>query len=236
MRIPCRMVAEVLALLEEAVRPGVTTRQLEQIALEYCKKHRAKPAFKGYGGFPNAICASPNEQIVHGFATDKPLAEGDILSVDFGVLYKGFYGDAARTFAVGDISAADQHLLNTTWEALYQGINQAQPGNHLSDIGHAVQAYVEKEGFSVVRDFVGHGIGRQLHEDPQVPNYGQPGKGVVLKEGMTLAIEPMINAGSPKVHVWDDGWAAVTADGKRSAHFEQSIALTAQGPEILTQL
>ncbi len=236
MRVAGRMVAEILQLLREKIKPGVTTRQLDRLAEEECKKRNAIPAFKGYGGFPYTICASPNEQVVHGFANDTPLSDGDILSIDFGVLYDGFYGDSAFTEPVGMIDQATQRLLTVTKASLANGIAAALVGNRLSDISHAVQSTVEQEGFSVVRDFVGHGIGRKLHEAPQLPNYGPPGQGVRLKHGMTLAIEPMINAGGPAVKVLQDGWTAVTCDSKFSCHFEHTIAVTDNGPEILTIL
>lgn len=236
MRVAGRMVAEILNLLREKIRPGVTTRELDQLAEAECRKRNAVPAFKGYGGFPYTICASPNEQVVHGFSSDKPLSDGDILSIDFGVLYDGFYGDSAFTQPVGRIDKETQRLLTVTEASLENGIAAAVVGKRLSDISHAVQATVEKEGFSVVRDFVGHGIGRTLHEAPQIPNYGPPGQGVRLKHGMTLAIEPMINAGGPGVKVLQDGWTAVTRDGKLSCHFEHTVAITDNGPEILTRV
>ena len=192
MRVAGRMVAEILQLLREKIKPGVTTQQLDRLAEDECKKRNAIPAFKGYGGFPYTICASPNEQVVHGFSNDTPLSDGDILSIDFGVLYDGFYGDSAFTQPVGKIDSETQRLLTVTKSSLDNGIAAALVGNRLSDISHAVQSTVEKEGFSVVRDFVGHGIGRKLHEAPQLPNYGPPGQGVRLKHGMTLAIEPMM--------------------------------------------
>ena len=236
MRVAGRMVAEILQLLREKIKPGITTRQLDNLAETECKKRNAVPAFKGYGGFPYTICASPNEQVVHGFSTDTPLLDGDILSIDFGVLYDGFYGDSAFTQPVGKIDAETQRLLTVTKASLDSGIAAAVVGNRLSDISHAVQSTVEKEGFSVVRDFVGHGIGRKLHEAPQLPNFGPPGQGVRLKHGMTLAIEPMINAGGPAVKVLQDGWTAVTCDSQFSCHFEHTIAITDNGPEILTCL
>ena len=236
MRVAGRMVAEILQLLRAKIKPGVTTRELDRLAEAECKKRIAIPAFKGYGGFPYTICASPNDQVVHGFSNDTPLHDGDILSIDFGVLYDGFYGDSAFTQPVGEIDKETQRLLTVTKASLDNGIAAAVVGNRLSDISHAVQSTVEREGFSIVRDFVGHGIGRKLHEAPQLPNYGPPGQGVRLKHGMTLAIEPMINAGAPAVKVLQDGWTAVTRDGKLSCHFEHTIAITDNGPEILTRL
>ena len=234
MRVAGRMVAEILELLREKVAPGVTTGVLDRLAETECRKRKAKPAFKGYGGFPFTICASPNEQVVHGFADETPLREGDILSIDFGVIYGGFYGDSAITVPVGRIDQEKNRLLQATARSLELGIAAAVAGNRLSDISHAVQSFVEGEGFSVVREFVGHGIGRQLHEAPQIPNFGPPGQGPRLKAGMTLAIEPMINAGACGVKILDDGWTAVTIDGKPSAHFEHTVAITEDGPQILT--
>lgn len=234
MRDAGRIVAEILQLLTEQVRPGVTTAELDRLAEAECLKRKAKPAFKGYGGFPCSICASPNEVVVHGFANDRPLQEGDILSIDFGVVYRGFFGDAALTLPVGVIVPDRERLLRVTEESLQLGIAAAVAGGRISDVAHAVQSHVEAQGFSVVREFVGHGIGRRLHEAPQVPNFGAPGQGAKLRPGMTLAIEPMINAGRPEVKVLDDGWTAVTIDGLPSAHFEHTIAITENGPEILT--
>lgn len=236
MRVPCRMVAEILELLTEKVRPGVTTRDLEQLASSETRKRNAKAAFKGYHGYPSSLCCSLNNQVVHGMPTDEPLKAGDIISLDFGVLYDDFYGDAAITLAVGEIEDGPKHLLKTTCESLYEGIQKAVPGNKLFDISFAIQSYVEKRGFSVVRDFVGHGIGKSLHEDPQIPNYGSPGKGVTLKAGMVLAIEPMINQKSHQVKVLEDGWTVITLDGGLSAHFEHTVAITDKGPDILTRL
>jgi methionyl aminopeptidase len=234
MRVAGRMVAEILELLRGKVAPGVTTAELNRLAEAECRKRKALPAFKGYGGFPYTICASPNEKVVHGFPDEQPMREGDILSIDFGVIYDGFYGDAAVTLPVGRIDAAKERLLQVTEHSLALAVSAAQPGARLSDISSAVQAFVEKEGFSVVREFVGHGIGRKLHEAPQIPNFGPPGQGPRLKAGMTLAIEPMINAGGPGVTILADGWTAVTLDGKPSAHFEHTVAVTDEGPQILT--
>jgi methionyl aminopeptidase len=236
MRAAGRIVAEILALLETRIKPGVTSAELDALAERECLRLGAKPAFKGYGGFPYAICASPNDRVVHGFPDRRPLEAGEILSIDFGVLYRGYYGDAAITVPVGEIDAATSSLVEVTRAALAAAIVKAVPGGRLSDISHAVQAWVEPRGFSVVREFVGHGIGRQLHEAPQLPNFGAPGQGPRLKPGMTLAIEPMINAGSPGVKILEDGWTAVTQDGRRSAHFEHTVAITESGPEILTRV
>lgn len=234
MRDAGRIVAEVLSLLQEAVAVGRTTRELDVLAESECRKRKAQPAFKGYGGFPFTICSSPNEKVVHGFANDEPLREGDILSIDFGVVYRGYYGDAAISVPVGQVDDEKSRLIAVTKTSLDRAIATACTGKRLSDISNAVQSYVEAHGFSVVRDFVGHGIGKQLHEPPQVPNFGLPGQGPRLKPGMTLAIEPMINAGRPEVKILSDGWTAVTVDGRPSAHFEHTVAITENGPEILT--
>jgi methionyl aminopeptidase len=231
-----QLVAEVLAVLKETVTPGIDTMTLDRLSEEMALKNKAKPAFKGYRGFPYSICASVNEQVVHGFPSKRPLQEGDILSVDFGIHRDGYYGDAAITIAVGHIAEATQELLDVTRESLYLGIAQATEGHRLSDISHAIQQHVEAAGFSVVRKFVGHGIGRELHEEPQIPNYGKPGVGIRLKPGMVFAIEPMVNMGGYDVETMEDGWTTVTVDGSLSAHFEHSIAITAEGPVILSTL
>jgi len=236
MKVPCRMVAEILALLSEQVKPGISTYELEAIACAETVKRNAKAAFKGYCNYPSALCCSPNDQVVHGMPSKVPLKSGDILSIDFGVLFDDFYGDAAITLPVGDVSDKAMKLIQATEESLVAGISKAIPGNRLYDISHAIQSHVEQRGFSVVRDFVGHGIGRKLHEDPQIPNYGQPGVGVRLKPGMVLAIEPMINEKTYPVKVLEDGWTVVTCDGALSAHFEHTVAITNNGPEILTRI
>ena len=236
MRISSRIVAEVLAVLKEHVKPGITTLQLDQLAQSETEKRGAKAAFKGYSGFKHAICSSVNDEVIHGIPSKRILTDGDILSIDFGILFDGFYGDSALTVPVGTISASAQRLLTTTNESLLVAIEFARPGNRLSDISHAVQKYVEARGYSVVREFVGHGIGRNLHESPQIPNYGAPGKGVRLKTGMVLAIEPMINEKGAGVKTLEDGWTTVTCDGGLSAHFEHTVAVTDNGPLILTQL
>ncbi len=236
MRIPCRIVAEILQLLKHEVHPGVTSMALNNLAEKEARKHGSLPAFKGYSGYPFSLCCSLNDQVVHGMPTTHPLKNGDILSVDFGVVCGGYYGDAALTLSVGDVSDNAKRLMMATENSLYEAIDQAKPGNRLSDVSHAVQSYVESRGFSVVRDFVGHGIGKNLHESPQVPNFGLPGRGVKLKPGMVLAIEPMINEFGPDVKVLRDGWTAVTCDGGLSAHFEHTVAITENGPEILTKL
>lgn len=236
MRISGRMVAEILAVLKEAIKPGVTTMQLEELALAETAKRGAKPAFKGYAGYPYALCCSPNDRVIHGMPNQTPLVEGDILSIDFGVIYQGYYGDSAMTVPVGRCSEQATELLQVTEQSLYDGINQARAGQRLFDISAAVQTTVERAGFSVVRDFVGHGIGTKLHEEPQVPNFGTAGRGILLKPGMVLAIEPMVNRGGYEVNVLKDGWTTVTADGSLSAHFEHTVAITDHGPEILTQV
>lgn len=236
MRQSCRIVAEILRRLAEIVTPGIKTRELDLLAEKYAIEYNAVPAFKGYSGFPYSLCCSVNNQVVHGMPGERELIEGDIVSLDFGVIYSGFYGDAAITLPVGNVSLDAKRLVEATEGSLYCAIQEAVPGNRISNISHAVQSYVEKRGFSVVRDFVGHGIGRNLHESPQVPNFGAPGRGVVLKPGMVLAIEPMINQKSSEVKILDDGWTAVTIDGSLSAHFEHTVAILEDGPEILTKL
>ncbi len=234
-----KIVVEVLERIGEKIEPGISTWDLEELADQICKKFKARPAFKNYRVgkhiFPACLCTSINEEVVHGIPSPKRvLKEGDIISVDFGVEKNGYYADAARTFPVGKIDELSQKLLDVTLQALKIGIEQMRPKNHLQDIGYAIQSYVEKNNFSVVRDFVGHGIGRQLHEDPQIPNYGMPGKGILLREGMVFAIEPMVNLGTHEVKVLPDGWTVITKDKKRSAHFEYTAAITENGPEILT--
>jgi methionyl aminopeptidase len=230
------MVAEVLEMLKELVKPGITTLVLDETAENAVVKQGAQPAFKGYSGYPYSLCCSVNDQVVHGMPCRRELQEGDILSIDFGVLHDGYYGDAAITLPVGTISEKAAELIKVTEESLYAAINAATAANRLSDISHAVQSHVEAYGFSVVRDFVGHGIGKSLHESPQIPNFGPPCTGVKLKPGMVLAIEPMINEKGPDVKVLGDGWTAVTCDGGLSAHFEHTVAITAHGAEILTLL
>jgi methionyl aminopeptidase len=227
--------AQILEEMVEMAKPGISTGDLDKYAERRIKELGALPAFKGYNGFPASVCISLNDEVVHGIPSSKRvLKDGDIVSLDFGVIYQGWYGDSARTVAVGKVKPEVQKLVDTTRESLYKGIEQCREGNRVFDIGHAVQNYVEGFGFSVVREFVGHGIGRALHEDPQVPNYGPKGKGLLLKVGMVLAIEPMINAGSHEVKVLADGWTAVTVDRSLSAHFEHTVAITPKGPEILT--
>jgi methionyl aminopeptidase len=218
------------------VKPGVTTQDLDEFAEAWTVQHKARPAFKGYRGYPGSVCTSINQEVVHGIPSKaRKLKEGDILSMDFGVELDGYYGDAALTVPVGKISPTREKLLKVTRESLEQAIDKVRPGNRLGDVSSAVQAWVEKNGYSVVREFVGHGIGTKMHEDPQLPNYGSPGHGPKLQEGMVLAIEPMVNTGGPGVKVLDDDWTAVTADGSDSAHFEHTVAVTANGPWILTR-
>lgn len=235
MAVAGRIVAEVLEEVKNIVVPDVTTLELDKFVESYIRSKGASPAFKGYRGFPSSICTSVNEQVVHGIPSSERLREGDIISLDTGVYYNGFYGDSALTLTVGEVSDDAKKLLSATEKSLYLGIEKAVAGNRLFDISSAIQIQVETEGFSVVRNFVGHGIGRELHEDPQIPNYGRKGDGPVLKEGMTLAIEPMVNAGTWDVEILDDGWTAVTKDKNLSAHFEHTVAITSNGPVILTK-
>jgi methionyl aminopeptidase len=234
MRASNRIVAEILTALQEKTKPGITTIELDRYSEEMAKKKGAKPAFKGYRGYPFALCASVNAEVVHGMPSNRILKSGDIISLDFGVYYKGYYGDAAITVPIGDISEEAMKLLKITEQSLYDGIRQAKVGNRLGDISSVVQNCVEAAGFSVVRDFGGHGIGKGLHEEPHVPNYGIGGRGIELKSGMVLAIEPMVNTGTYKVNILDNGWTVVTEDGKLSAHFEHTVAITEQGPVILS--
>ena len=239
MRRPSRIVAEVLVELRAMVRPGVTTADLDRAAERMIQKAGARSAFKNYrvgsAVFPAVLCVSINDEVVHGIPSNRALHEGDIVSLDFGVEIDGYFGDAAITVAVGAIDEDSKRLIETTERSLYAGIEHLRPGERLGDVGAAVQQVAESEGFSVVRNFVGHGIGRALHEEPQVPNFGTPGRGRTLKPGMVIAIEPMVNLGTPSVRVLDDGWTAVTTDGCRSAHFEHTVAVTLNGPEILTR-
>lgn len=236
MREANRIVAEVLDAFEELVQPGVKTIEFDNLAMEVCRKYKVKPSFKGYNGFPYAVCCSVNEEVVHGFPSEKrTLKEGDIVSLDMGVIYEGFHGDSARTFPVGGIGKKSQKLLDVTRESLMLGIEQAREGNNLHDISHAVQQHAEGNGFQVVRRFVGHGIGRKLHEKPEIPNFVPNGKsGLPLKAGMVLAIEPMVTIGDAEVEILADRWTAVTKDRSLSAHFEHSVAITPDGPMILS--
>jgi len=239
-RESCRIVAEVLALVGVRVKSGVHTRELDEFAEEYIRSKGATPAFKGYGHdkrnlFPGTLCISVEDEVVHGIPDGRMLEEGQVVSVDVGVWKNGYFGDGARTFPVGKTSAEKERLLKVTEQSLYRGIAKARAGNHLHDVSHAVQEYVEAEGFSVVRDLVGHGIGKKLHEEPAIPNFGEPGTGIILREGMVLAIEPMVNAGGWNVQVDGDGWTVRTVDGKPSAHFEHTILVTQGEAEILTR-
>jgi methionyl aminopeptidase len=231
-----RIVAEVLAEVKTQVRPGVETRELDELAEGLCRKYKVKPAFKGYRGYSHSLCIAVNDEVVHGIPGSRQLKIGDLVSLDFGVLREGFYGDAAITVPVGEVTPQAHKLMQATEESLYAGIGELKVGGRLSDISHAVQATVEKQGFSVIRQFVGHGIGRALHEDPQIPNFGPRGRGPALKVGMTLAIEPMTSAGSWEVKILEDGWTAVTEDGSLAAHFEHTVALTEKGVLILSRL
>ena len=234
MRDAGKIVGKTLLELKKAAVPGVTTLELDRIADQYIRHAGAIPAFKGYGGFPANICTSVNEQVVHGIPGSRQLKSGDVISLDVGTKLNRYYGDAALTVPVGDVDDEVLKLLTVTEESLYRGIEKAIKGNRLSDISHAVQLHAESHGYGVVRDYVGHGIGQRMHEDPQIPNYGPPGRGPLLKNGMVLAIEPMINLGTPEVEVLADDWTVVTADGKISAHFEHTVAVTDGGPLILT--
>jgi len=228
------ILVRTMNLLAGKIRPGVTTGELDAAAEKFIRSQGAEPAFKGYRGFPGSICTSPNSMIVHGIPGGYRLARGDILSVDIGVIHEGWVADAARTFAIGPITPIARKLLTVTEEALFAGVGQCRPGNRLGDVSHAVQEHVEADGLSIVRTLVGHGIGRDMHEDPQIPNYGHPGTGVPLEEGMVLAVEPMVTAGRHGVRVGDDHWAIYSQDGSLSAHFEFTVAITAEGPRVLT--
>ena len=234
MRQAGRIVSELLKLMEKEAKPGVKTKALDKIAEDFILSQGAQPAFKGYFGFPASICASVNEEVVHGIPGERTLKEGDIIGVDVGVKFDGYFSDAARTFAIGTVDAESRRLMEVTRAAMNEGIKQAIVGNHVSDISWAVQSYAERNGLSVVRSYVGHGIGRNLHEDPQVPNFGKPHQGVKLMEGMALAIEPMLNLGRHEVEVLKDGWTVVTKDGKRSGHFEQTVFVGRNEAEIVT--
>ncbi|MDI6604389.1 MAG: type I methionyl aminopeptidase [Thermoanaerobacteraceae bacterium] len=234
MRVAGRVTAGVLNEVEKCIKPGITTKELDEIAEDYIRRNDCIPAFKGLYGFPASICASVNCEVVHGIPNSRKLQEGDIVGIDTGAIYHGFNGDAARTFPVGKISEEAQRLIDVTKQSFFEGIKKAKAGYRLSDISNAIQTYVENNGFSVVREYVGHGIGRKMHEDPQIPNFGPPGRGPKLKDGMTLAIEPMINAGDYHVKVMDNEWTVVTLDGSLSAHYENTILITDNEPEILT--
>lgn len=232
----CIIVAKTLKAIKKMVRPGLTTLEIDTFADDFIRLHGGIPAFKGYRGYPASVCTSVNNEVIHGIPSKRVLKEGDILGIDLGVYKDGFYGDAAVTIPVGEIGPDLQKLIKVTEEALYEGIERARIGNRVSDISHSIQKHVESNGFSVVRSFVGHGIGRQLHEEPQIPNFGPPGRGPRLLKGMTLAIETMVNAGSYEIFILDDGWTAVTVDGKPSAHFEHTVVVTEDGPRVLTKI
>lgn len=229
-----QIVADTLDMISGKVESGISLLKLDMLAEEFIRSHGAIPAFKGYMGFPATLCISVDDEVVHGIPSNKILSDGQIVGIDCGALKNGYYGDSARTFAVGNISDEDKDLLSATQEALNLGIKEAVSGNYVSDIGHAIQTYIEPKGYSIVRELVGHGIGTNLHEDPQVPNYGDPGKGIMLKQGMCLAIEPMINIGTKEVYTLNDGWTVKTKDGFNSAHFEHTIAIRKDGPEVLS--
>ncbi len=235
MRVAGKIVAQTHAELKKHIRPGITTKELDRIAEEYIKSQGAIPSFKGYNGFTGSICTSVNDELVHGIPGKRKLREGDIISIDIGACYNGYHGDSAWTYPVGEIDADSKRLLEVTEQSLYLGLDEAKPGERLSNISHAIQTFVEAAGFSIVREYVGHGIGQHLHEDPQIPHYGPPGKGPRLKPGMVLCIEPMVNAGQRYVKTLADNWTVVTVDGKRCAHFEHTIAITEDGYEILTK-
>lgn len=234
MRKAGAVVGRVLERMGREAKPGVTTSELDRIAEEMIRSEGGVPSFKGYHGFPASICASVNEQIIHGIPGDRRLVEGDIIGIDVGAILNGYHGDAAMTFAVGRVDDLAVTLMRVTRESLEAAIEMARPGMHLGDIGHAVQSHAEANGFSVVREFVGHGIGRRMHEEPAIPNYGQPGEGRRLRAGMVLAIEPMVNAGGHEVEIMSDMWTAVTRDRSMSAHFEHTVAVTEEGPVVLT--
>lgn len=236
MRKAGRLVAQSHELVKKYIKPGVTTLELDQLVEDFLRSQNAIPTFKGYSGFPFSICASVNEEVVHGFPTDRKLQEGDIVSIDIGATFEGYVGDSAKTFCVGEVSDEKRRLVEVTRQSFYEGLKFAKTTYRLSDISHAIQQYAEGHGFSVVRDFVGHGIGRQMHEAPQIPNFGKPGKGPRLQEGMVLAIEPMINAGKYNVKILSNDWTVVTVDGKPSAHYEHTVAITDGEPELLTIL
>src|ERR1044071_5656506 len=228
------VLVKTMDLLAGKIRPGVTTGELDRAAEKFIRSQGAVPAFKGYRGFPGSICSSPNDMVVHGIPGKFKLSRGDVLSVDIGVVLDGWVADAARTFPVGEVTPVASKLLEVTQRSLFKAVEQCVAGNRLGDVSHAVQEHVEAEGFSIVRSLVGHGIGRSMHEEPQIPNYGPPGRGVPLEEGMVLAVEPMVPAGRHSVRMGDDGWAIYSTDGSLSAHFEFTIAITAEGPRILT--
>jgi methionyl aminopeptidase len=230
-----RILAKTLKLLEQTIGPGIKTKDLDRLSEDFIKREGGHPAFKGYRGFPSSVCVSIDEEVVHGIPGERIIEEGEIVSVDVGVFKDGYCADAACTYAVGEVSAQAQKLIRVTRQALENALHSAREGGYVSDISHAIQSFVEENGFSVVRDLVGHGIGKKMHEEPQIPNFGPPGQGVVLKKGMVLAIEPMVNTGSYEIDTKDDHWTIVTRDGSLSAHFEHTVAVTENGAEILTE-
>ena len=230
-----KILAEIVEDLKRSLKEGITTKEVDQVAEKLIRQREVIPAFKGYRGFPGCVCVSVNEEVVHGVPGDRQLRAGDIVSLDVGIIHKGYYSDTALTVGIGTIRDALKKLLDVTSQSLDKGIEQARVGNHLSDISHAIQTFVEANHFSVVRDFVGHGIGKNLHEDPEIPNFGPAHNGPILKEGMVFAIEPMVNMGTWQTKILDDGWTVVTQDGAPSAHFEHTVVITAKGPEILTR-
>ena len=234
MRVAGGILIDLIDILEDMIRPGITTNELDRVAEDFIRSRGATPSFLGYGGYPKSLCTSVNEEIVHGIPGDRKLKSGDIISIDMGAYIDGYHGDCARTYGVGEISEADQKLIDVTRQSFFEGIKFAKHGNHLYEISAAVQAYAESFGFGVVRDYVGHGIGRQMHEDPAIPNYKQVGRGPRLQKGMVLAIEPMITAGTYKCRVLKDGWTAVTRDGSNAAHYENTVLITDGEPELLT--
>ena len=231
-----RLVAQSHELVRKNIKPGITTKELDRLVEDFLRSNNAIPTFKGYNGFPFSICASVNEEVVHGFPSERKLMAGDIISVDIGATFEGYVGDSAKTFIVGDVDEEKKHLVEATKQCFYEGIKFAKVSYRLSDISHAIQQYAESQGLSVVRDYVGHGVGKKMHESPQVPNFGKPNKGPRLQEGMVLAIEPMINTGVYNVKVLENGWTVVTVDGKPSAHYEHTVAITDGEPELLTVL
>ncbi len=236
MRDAGKILAEIVEDLKRSLKEGITTRDVDQAAEKLIRQRGVLPAFKGYRGFPGCVCVSVNEEVVHGVPGNRLLRSGDIVSLDVGIIHKDYYSDTALTVGIGVVRDALKKLLDVTSQSLYKGIEQARAGNHLSDISHAIQTFVEANHFSIVRDFVGHGIGRNLHEDPEIPNFGPAHNGPILKEGMVFAIEPMVNMGTWQTRILDDGWTVVTQDGQPSAHFEHTVAITAKGPEILTRI
>lgn len=234
MRVAGKILADLDEILREEIKPSVTTAYLDRIAEDFIRSRNAEPSFKGYGGFPGSICVSVNEEVIHGIPGKRKLQEGDIVSIDMGSYIGGFHGDCARTYGVGKISEEDQKLIDVTKQSFFEGIKLAKPGNHLYDISAAIHEYVEKFGFGIVRDYVGHGIGRKLHEDPAVPNYKMKSRGIKLQSGMVLAIEPMITAGTHEIKVLDDDWTVITLDGKRAAHYENTVLITEDEPELFT--